>query len=120
MRPLIDKRDREETLREWQQVSDRHKQTETDMLSELATVHHCAWDHAKNTSLVSHSGARRRDTHMEKETEIKHKRERERHRMEKTVNYQAHRVEATRKSPRSSKTVMKRTASLRFAAHAPQ
>ena len=38
MRPLKDKRDREETLREWQQASDRQKQTETDMLSELATV----------------------------------------------------------------------------------
>ena len=64
--------------------------------------------------------ARLRDTHMEKETEIKHKRERERGREEKTEKYQAHRVEATRKSPRSSKTVMKRTASLRFAALAPQ
>ena len=57
---------------------------------------------------------------MEKETEIKHKRERERGREEKTEKYRAHLVEATRKSPRSSKTVMKRTASLRFAALAPQ
>ena len=66
--------------------------------------------------------ARLRDTHMEKETKIKHKRERERERdrEEKTDKYQAHLVEATRKSPRSSKTVMKRTASLRFAALAPQ
>ena len=51
---------------------------------------------------------------------IQHKGERERHREEKTEKYQAHLVEATRKSPRSSKTVMKRTASLRFAALAPQ
>ena len=57
---------------------------------------------------------------MEKETQIKHKRERERDREEKTEKYRAHLVEATRKSPRSSKTVMKRTASLRFAALAPQ
>ena len=59
---------------------------------------------------------------MEKESEIQRKREREsdRDREEKTEKYQAHRVEATRKSPRSSKTVMKRTASLRFAALAPQ
>ena len=64
--------------------------------------------------------ARLRDTHMEKVTEIKQKRERERHREEKTEKYQSHLVEATRKSPRSSKTVMKRTASLRFAALAPQ
>ena len=47
-------------------------------------------------------------------------RKRERHTEEKTEKYQAHLVEATRKSPRSSKTVMKRTASLRFAALAPQ
>ena len=47
-------------------------------------------------------------------------RKRERHRDEKTEKYQAHLVEATRKAPRSSKTVMKRTASLRFAALAPQ
>ena len=58
--------------------------------------------------------------HMEKEKEIKHKRERERHRVEKTEKYRAHLFEATRKSSRSSKTVMKRTASLRFAALAPQ
>ena len=45
---------------------------------------------------------------------------RERHREEKTEKYQAHLVKATRKAPRSSKTVMKRTASLRFAALAPQ
>ena len=64
--------------------------------------------------------ARLRDTHMEKETEIKHKRERDIHRTEKTEKYRAHLVEATRKSHRSSKTVMKRTASLRFAALAPQ
>ena len=38
MRPLKDKREREETLREWEQVLDRQRQTETDMLSELATV----------------------------------------------------------------------------------
>ena len=57
---------------------------------------------------------------MEEESKIKHKRERDRDRGEKTEKYQAHRVEATRKSPRSSKTVMKRTASLRFAALAPQ
>ena len=59
---------------------------------------------------------------MERETEIKHNRERERERdrEEKTEKYQAHLVEATRESPRSSKTVMKRTASLRFAALAPQ
>ena len=57
---------------------------------------------------------------MKKETELKHKGKRERHIEEKTEKYQAHLVEATRKSPRSSKTVMKRTASLRFAALAPQ
>ena len=56
---------------------------------------------------------------MEKESEMKHKRERERHRTEKTEKYRAHLIEATRKSPRSSKTVMKRTASLHFAALAP-
>ena len=72
-------------------IRQTHTQTETDMLSELATVHHCAWDHAKNTSLVKKSWrkreplrARQRDAHMEKETEIKHKRERKRHRTEKT------------------------------------
>ena len=43
-------------------------------------------------------------------------RERDRDREEKTEKYQAHLVEATRKSLRSSKTVLKRTASLRFAA----
>ena len=64
--------------------------------------------------------ARLRETHVEKETEIKHKRERKRDREEKTEKYQAHLVEATRTSPRGSKTVMKRTASLRFAALAPQ
>ena len=32
---------------------------------------------------------------MEKETEIKHKRERERHSTEKTEKYQAHLIEAT-------------------------
>ena len=57
---------------------------------------------------------------MEKETEIKHQRERERHRTEKTEKYQAHLIQATMESSRSSKTVMKRTASLRFAALAPQ
>ena len=57
---------------------------------------------------------------METDTEIKHKGERERRREEESEKYQAHLVEATRKSPRSSKTVMKRTASLRFAALAPQ
>ena len=63
---------------------------------------------------------------MERKTKIKQKRERERererekHREEKTEKHHAHLVKATRKSPRSSKTVMKRTASLRFAALAPQ
>ena len=55
-----------------------------------------------------------------RKTNIKQKREREKHREEKTEKYQAHLVEATRKSLRSSKTVMKRTASLRFAALAQQ
>ena len=57
---------------------------------------------------------------MEKETKIKHKRKRKRDREEETEKYQAHLVEATRKSPRCSKTVIKRTASLRLAALAPQ
>ena len=64
--------------------------------------------------------ARLSDTHMEKENEIKHQREKESNRQEKTAKYQVHLVEATRKSPRSSTTVMKRTASLRFAALAMQ
>ena len=51
---------------------------------------------------------------------VQYKRNRESHREEKTEKHQAHLVEATRKPPRSSKTVMKRTASLRFAALAPQ
>ena len=57
-----------------------------------------------------------------RETKIKDKRERERERdrEEKIEKHQAHLVEATRESPRGSKTVMKRTASLRFAALAPQ
>ena len=101
------------------------RETETDRNRHAFRIGHCAWDHAKNTSLIKESWklrARLRDTHMEKETKIKHKRERERERdrEEKTDKYQAHLVEATRKSPRSSKTVMKRTASLRFAALAPQ
>ena len=57
---------------------------------------------------------------MEKETKMKDETERERHSEGKTEKYPAHLVEATRKSPRSSKTVMERTASLRFAALAPQ
>ena len=61
-----------------------------------------------------------RHTNGGKSKDKAEKRERERHREEKTEKYQAHLVEATRKSPRSSKTVMKRTASLRFAALAPQ
>ena len=57
---------------------------------------------------------------METDTDIKHKGERERDREEKTEKHQARLVEATRKSSRISKTVIKKTASLRFAALAPQ
>ena len=113
--------------RHTQRLGTSIRQTETDRNRHACRIGHCAWDHAKNTSLEKELQieretlrARLRDTHMEKETEIEHKRKRERHREEKTEKYQAHLVEATRKSPRSSKTVMKRTASLRFAALAPQ
>ena len=61
-----------------------------------------------------------RHTYGEKDRDKTQEKERERGREEKTEKYRAHLVDATKKSPRSSKTVMKRTASLRFAALAPQ
>ena len=64
-------------------------------------------------------GERNRDKAQEREGETQRGKDRQ---VSSTPGrrYQAHLVEATRKSPRSSKTVMKRTASLRFAALAPQ
>ena len=79
-------RDTQKNRNKYQTDRNRPKQTETDMLSELATVsgimqrtHHSkkkAGDREKERERELR--ARLRDTHMEKETEIKHKRERER------------------------------------------
>ena len=69
MRPLKDKRDREETLRESEQASDRQEQTEIDTLSELP-IGHCACDHAKNTSSIKERD-REREREIKRETESK-------------------------------------------------
>ena len=122
MKPLKDKRDREETLRESEQASGRQKETETHKNTYAFRLDHCAWDHGKDTSLMKETEIKRetgsktaRHTYGEGCTDKVQERAEERE--GKTDKYQAHLVEATRKSPRSSKTVMKRTASLRSASH---
>ena len=112
MRPLKDRRDREEALREWEQVSDRQKQKETDRDRQKQTcfqnwllcggsckehiIDERAGDRERERERLR---ARLRDTCTGKETEIKHKGERETHREEETERYQAHLVEATNKPP---------------------
>ena len=64
MRPLKDKRDREETLREWEQASGRQKETETHKNTYAFRLGHCAWDHGKNTSLI-------KELEIKRETESK-------------------------------------------------
>ena len=106
------------------------RQTETERNRHAFRIGHCAWDHAKNTSLIKELEIyRERERETESKTERHTKREKNRDKIQEregeTQRGKDREVSSTpgrsieEVSPKQS-TVMRRTASLRFAALATQ